>query len=406
MNGYYIHKDPILDRRKSIIGYQLYFREAIRAENGLKWPVLPVDGRVIEAVAQGGGLEKLTGSKSAFFDANLGMLDLDILRTLPKGTVLQVTERDGLDKDVIIKSGVLRKQGYRIAVAHSGNGMGILPLYQSADLVRIDSLSFDPNQLSQVVAMFQKLPVKLAAYNVQDRAAHDYCEQLGFELFEGPFFIQPAEGAEPISSSQTLLMQLSNDLRANKDVTHIEKLFKNGPKLAFGLLKLINSAFFGVAQKITSIRHAITLLGYENLQKWVVLLLFTVDRRDEKVNPLIERAIVRGKVMEVLANQAGEKSVVDSAFITGMLSLINVLFNVSASEVTEKMNLAQEIQDALLKREGLLGTLLNLVEKMDKQEYESADGELGILGLTRSDLLSAETDAIVESQLFLGAGIA
>jgi c-di-GMP-related signal transduction protein len=405
MNGYNIHKEPILDRKKGVFGYRLYFRSARQEESGPKWPVIPVDGQLVAAMRQGGGFEKLTGPKRAFVDVELGMLELDTLRTLPAGSVFQVTERDGLDKDVIIKSGVLKKLNYQIAVGHSGHTMSVLPLHQVADFVLVDALSLDADQLSLAVSMFQRLPVRLAAHKVQDAAAYERCVKLGFELFEGPFFVQPTEGTEPISSSQTLLMQLSNDLKANRDVTHIEKLFKNSPKLTFGLLKLINSAFFGVAQKITSIRHAITLLGYENLQKWVVLLLFTVDRRDEKANPLIERAIVRGRVMEMLAKLAGEKSVMDSAFITGMLSLINVLFNVSPSEVMEKMNLAQEIQEALLNRQGSLGRLLTAVEKMDLQEYESMDEELGALRLNTADLLSAETDATVETQSLLGTAV-
>jgi EAL and modified HD-GYP domain-containing signal transduction protein len=364
-----------------------------------------MDGPMIEAVLQGGGFEKLAGNVPAFIDVDLNMLDLDVLRSLPKGSFFQVSERDGLDKDVIVKAAVLRKQDYQIVVAQSAQGTGLLPLHQAADYVRMDISLLNEDQIALMAALFQRVPLKLYACNVQDSTVYSQCEKMGFELFEGPFFVRPTEGAEPISSSQTLLMQLSNDLRANKDVSDIEKLFKNSPKLTFGLLKLINSAFFAVSQKVTSIRHAITLLGYENLQKWIVLLLFTIDRRDEKANPLIERAIVRGRVMEVLAKQAGARSVGDSAFITGMLSLINVLFNVSADEVTEKMNLSQEIQDALLKREGDLGTLLKIVDKMDLQKYEAAAEELDAMRLTTADLLSAETDAIIESQSMVGSGV-
>jgi c-di-GMP-related signal transduction protein len=402
MNGYFIHKEPVLDRKKGVFGHQLYFRSSREAETDPKWPVVPMDAQVIEAVAQGGGFERLTGPKPPFVETNLAMVELEILRTLPKGSVFQINERDGLDKDVVVKSGLLKKQNYQIVVTHTGQGVGVSPLHQTADFVRLNVLEFDQDQLSRIAAMYQKSPMRLAAYNVRDGAVFELCEKSGFELFEGPFFVRPAENGEPISSSQTLLMQLSNDLKANRDISVIEKLFKNSPKLAFGLLKLINSAFFGVPQKITSIRHAITLLGYENLQKWIVLLLFTVDRRDERISPLIERAIVRGRVMETLARQAGEKAFVDSAFITGMLSLINVLFNVSSTEVAEKMNLAREIQDALLAKQGVLGTLLGFVEKMDTQEYEGLDEGLNGLRLTTADLLSAETDAIIESQAVFG----
>jgi EAL and modified HD-GYP domain-containing signal transduction protein len=188
VNGYYIHKEPVLDRKKAVFGYRLYFRQA---GTGPTWPVVTIDQGVIEAVALGGGFEKLVGVKPAFLDVDLAMTDLDALRAFPNGSVFQVTERDGLDKDVIVKSGVLRKQNYRIAVDHSGRTMALLPLHQAADFVRVNALSLDADQLSATVALFDKLPIKLAVYNVSENGAFEHFEKLGVELFEGPFFIQP-----------------------------------------------------------------------------------------------------------------------------------------------------------------------------------------------------------------------
>jgi c-di-GMP-related signal transduction protein len=401
MNGYYIHKEPILDKKCMVQGYDVRLRKSTPAENGPSWPVITLDPNVIGAVSDGVGFERLSGGKKAFLSTDMLMTEVETLRTLPKGSVLQVAEKDGLDKDTLLKAAVLKKLGYEIEIIHIGKG--VMPIHQVASFVRIDVCEKKSDQLQLLVSLFQKLPVKLIASNVQDDSVLDMCAKLGFELFQGSFFLQPKDGGEGISSSQTLLMQLSNDLRANKDVSSVEKLFKDSPKLIFGLLKLINSAFFGVAQKVTSIRHAITLLGYENLQKWIVLLLFTIDHRDEKANPLIERAIVRGRVMEMLAKQAGDKAAMDSSFMTGMLSLVNVLFNVSPAEIMDKMNLSQEIQDALLMQEGRLGTLLKIVDRMDREDYEATDEYLKTFGLTVPDLLFAETEAIVASQSVLGA---
>jgi EAL and modified HD-GYP domain-containing signal transduction protein len=191
---------------------------------------------------------------------------------------------------------------------------------------------------------------------------------------------------------------LFNDLRANKDVAVIERTFKDSPKLAYGLLQLMNSAFFRAERKVASIGQAITLLGYENLQKWVVLLLFTVDHRDAQSHPLIEKALMRSKLMESLAKKTGEWELADSAFITGMLSYMNVFFNVKPDEVTRKLNLVQEIQDALEKREGVLGNLLALAEKTDRQEYDCMGEEIGALKLSAEDVLWAETNAIMDSE--------
>ena len=188
-----------------------------------------------------------------------------------------------------------------------------------------------------------------------------------------------------------------NDLRANKDVAVIERTFKESPKLAYGLLQLMNSAFFQAGRNIASIGQAISLVGYENLQKWVVLLLFTVDHRDAQSHPLIEKALMRSRLMESLAKKTGERALVDSAFITGMLSFMNVFFNLKPDELTRKLNLVQEIRDALEKREGVLGTLLSLAEKTDRQEYDGMDEEIKAVKLSIEDVLAAETHAVMDS---------
>jgi c-di-GMP-related signal transduction protein len=148
---------------------------------------------------------------------------------------------------------------------------------------------------------------------------------------------------------------------------------------------------------VASLGQAITLLGYENLQKWVVLLLFTVDHMDAQSHPLIEKALMRARLMEALAKKTGEWTIADSAFITGMLSFMNVFFNVKPDEVTRKLNLIQEVQDALEKRAGVLGTLLCLAEKTDRQEYDGMDEETKSLKLSAEDVLWAETNAIMDS---------
>ncbi|OPY64789.1 MAG: HDOD domain protein [Syntrophorhabdaceae bacterium PtaU1.Bin034] len=405
MERYFVHKEAVLDKDKSLVGYELFFRKASSTHLNLRWPLTTVDAEVIEAVSEAGGFERLIGNRQAFVSINPELLEAGEIDSLPKGTVLQISEKDGLDKDVYINSALLKKRSYSISIEHTSSGPGFMPFHQIADFVRTDALSFHNDQIASTVSLFKKLPLKLMVANVNDKQTFVYYKALGFDVFEGAFFTQPVRNAsESISSSQTLLIQLSNDLRANKELSLIEKTFRNSPKLTYGLLKLINSAFFGVSQKISSIRHAIALLGYENLQKWVSLLLFTIDMRDGQSNPLIEKAVVRARVMELLAKRIGDKSFSDTAFITGMFSFVSVLFNVGSNEVTEKLNLAPEIQDALVNREGPLGILLNLAEKMDRQDYEAMDKELEDLKLVIQDVLSAETGAVLECQTVLAGG--
>jgi EAL and modified HD-GYP domain-containing signal transduction protein len=399
MSAYYVHKEPVLDKKRCLFGNELSFRKTVSEKNGPRWPIQNVNGDVVEVVSSEIGFERLTGNKRIFLNLDTAVLKPEMLALLPRNSVFQIAEKDALDKDVLLKAAVLKRQAYQIAIDYTPSARGLLPLHKIADFVRVDGSPSVADTVAGAVALFKGLPTKLIAGNVEDRDGFSRYRDLGFELFQGPFLMKPS-GDEPaaISSSQESLLQLFNDLRANKDVAVIERSFKDNPKLAYGLLQLMNSAFFRAGRKVASLGQAITLLGYENLQKWVVLLLFTVDRRDAQSHPLIEKALMRSRLMESLAKKTGEWTLADPAFITGMLSFMNVFFNLKPGEVTQKLNLVQEIQDALEKRKGVLGTLLMLAEKTDRQEYEGIGEEASTLKLSAEDVLWAETNAIVDSE--------
>ena len=366
--------------------------------SGPKWPALSVDEDVAGAISTEIGFERLTGNKRTFLNLDVGGMKGDMLALLPKNSVFQVQERDALDKEILLKAAALKKQAYQIAIDYTPSGRGLSPFHRIADFVRINASSPCADQVAPTVALFEGLPARLIAGCVEDGESFIRYRDLGFELFQGPFLTKSSGDESPsISSSQEVLLQLFNDLRANKDIVVIERTFKDNPKLAYGLLQLMNSAFFRAGRRVASIGQAITMLGYENLQKWVVLLLFTVDHRDAQSHPLIEKALLRSRLMESLAKKTGEWVLADSAFITGMLSFMNVFFNLKPEEVTQKLNLVQEIQDALVRKEGVLGTLLALAEKTDRQEYDGMDEEIEALKLSAEDVLWAETNAIVDS---------
>jgi EAL and modified HD-GYP domain-containing signal transduction protein len=392
MSTYYIHKEPVLDKKRSLFGNEFSFRKRASSGNGAKWPALSVDEDVVGAISSEGGFESLIGNKPAFLNLSAAAMKGDMLAFLPRDSVFQVPEREASNKEVLPNIAMLKKRGYRISVDYTPSERGILPLHKIADFVRINSAFFSADQ----AASFKKLPARLIAASVEDGENFARFRDLGFELFQGPFFMESSGNGSPsISSTQRVLMQLYNDLRANQDVGVIERIFKNEPKLAYGLLQLMNSAFFRVDRKVASIGDAIALLGYENLEKWVVLLLFTVDR-DAQSHPLIEKALTRARLMESLALKTGARVLAERAFITGMLSFMNVFFNMKSDEVTEKLSLVQEIEDALTRKEGVLGMLLALAEKADRQEYDSMEEETGALKLSTEDVLWAETNAVMD----------
>jgi EAL and modified HD-GYP domain-containing signal transduction protein len=393
MAYFFVHKEPVLDGKARAFAEELIFRRSASG-TGENWQPVRVDEDIAQELTPD-GLRQFVGNRRTFLNVAVETFRGDALASLPHNCIFLVSNQDLLDKEVLLKSTFLRKKGYQVGVEEGR----LSPLHQTADFVCIDTSGKDGQSLGSVMESFRGLPGRKIAVNVQTEQVFRDCKSLGFDLFQGSFFMDPSvRPPEPISDSQVQLLQLWKDLRSNEDVGVIESSFKNSPKLTYNLFQLINSAFFGVSVKVVSIRQAITLLGYDRLLKWVVLLLYGVSPHTEQTNPVVEKAVLRGRIMETLARDGGRGMEADSAFITGMLSFFPVLFDIRLSDLAMEMKLGQEIREALIAREGFLGALLNLAEKTDLQAYGSMMDELTALKLSMGDLLRAETDAIIDAQ--------
>jgi EAL and modified HD-GYP domain-containing signal transduction protein len=71
--------------------------------------------------------------------------------------------------------------------------------------------------------------------------------------------------------------------------------------------------------------------------------------------------------MELLAGKlhAGKRDFEDQAFMTGIMSLMPTLMSVPLEEILRGINLATPVRDALEKRDGELGAMLQLTEALE-----------------------------------------
>lgn len=234
--------------------------------------------------------------------------------------------------------------------------------------VKLDPHGLSAAELSKTMSALKGLPVVTVATAVDTPERFEACVRAGFDFFEGEFFAKPPVfGQKAISPNHVLLLELSARTSREENVDTIEAIFKKNPDLSFGLLNLVNSAFFHVSEHITSIRQAIALLGYQNLHKWVALMLFTINHSDPSSNPLLDRALIRARTMEFAAAGKSDKVQGDAAYMTGIFSLVPTLFGLSLEKILEKVNFPDNIKDALLKRSGKLGLLLDAVEELEKK---------------------------------------
>ena len=202
------------------------------------------------------------------------------------------------------------------------------------------------------------------AHGVNSAARQAQCARVGYEWFSGAYPLHPAPNVTPHDgSSRKRLMTLLGQLARDAETRELEALLKQDPALSYHLLKLANSAAFAHSVPITSFGQAITVLGRRQLQRWLQLLLYARQQADGLPNPLLPIAAMRAAQMEALCKlQGGERDQQDLAFMTGVFSLLDLLFGMSMEDIVGALNLPAIASDALLTRSGPFGELLHMIE--------------------------------------------
>jgi len=183
----------------------------------------------------------------------------------------------------------------------------------------------------------------------------------GYDGASGWFFLHGNPPAKALTPGHAQIVRLLNLVRNNGEIRDIEAVLKQDVALSYKLLRYINSAGFGLMVEIQSFRHAVSILGYDALNKWLSLLLVTASR-DPSAPALMQTAIARGRFMEEVGSAYFDASERDNLFITGAFSLLHLLLGTSMQEVLEQMNLPANVSEALLYGQGEFGPFLKLAQ--------------------------------------------
>lgn len=396
----FIGRQPILDRKQRIVGFELLFRAGDHASADITDYLQACASMINEALTEF-GIQGLLGCHKGYINMVTGLLMSESIELLPREqVVIELIETVPLyDQDVVQRCRELKAKGFTLALDDHCFDPGLEPFYPLVDVVKIDVLNREREELRQAVEHFSRWDVTLVAEKVETEEQFQICRDLGFDLFQGYYFARPVVlRKNSLEPGEAIILKLIKQVLADDDIVHIEETFRRHPNLTYNLLRLVNSVGLGVRQKISSVRHAITVLGREQLLRWLQLAIYASRDARGSQNPLLEIAAMRGRLMELLeqGRRAGNTPglLADSAFMAGVLSLLDVLFRVPMDELAEGLNLSDEIQQALLDRKGELGTLLALVERLEQYDFSSASDLVQRLGISNERLLAAEVEAI------------
>ena len=392
---FFLGRQPILNRYQEIIGFELLFRST--EFNAAKFTNYShASASVISSVLSEFGIEEVLGGKLGFVNVNMDVLFSEAIELLPmEQTVIELLEIIELNEQVVERCRELRKLGFKIALDDHEFSESNSEIYGLVNIIKIDILQSDFKDLPVIIERFRNTRVKLLAEKVETVEQFEACFRMGFDLFQGYFFARPMIlDRKRIDISGMAMMKLLQQLIMDVSIEEIEQTFKENPSLSYNLLRLVNSVGVGLRNKIKNLRHAIILLGLNHLRRWVQLSLFSVNDGRGLNHPLLELAVVRGRMMETLIDPKGlHHESAEAAFMTGILSLLDVLFEVPMSEIVESLNLTDDVGNALLLRQGRMGMLLKLTEKVETTDFDAVISMLGQCNVTMDQLLTAQMES-------------
>ena len=378
----FLRRQPVLDRSQHIVGYEFLLRNkpAASASKEDETLVLMYDQMLVKSIADLGA-EYLVRGKPAFISVSPAMLDHPMIERLPReGVVLAVRPEAEKAERMLQRCQRLKGMGYQLAMENFVYSPQLLPLLKTADFLRFDVSRMDALELGRQLVEMLKVAVRpLIALGVETEEHLEYCRQLAFHYFEGYYFARPQPSApQRFSKQRAKVVELLNLVKEHADIRDLEESFKRDAALTFKLLCYINSPANGLAQQIRSIAHGLTILGYDQLYRWLTLLLFSSEKGDVYCQALLKNALVRARLAEVLGRDGMPQADRDGLFIVGILSLLDALLNMPMESALAHFNLPHEVSLALLRREGPYAPYLELAiacEQFDQERIaQLADG--------------------------------
>lgn len=193
--------------------------------------------------------------------------------------------------------------------------------------------------------------------------------ELGFIYFQGFFFREPEllETHDIPANSMNYILMLQAVARPEIELKEIEKLVKGEASLCYRLLRYLNSAVFGFSSEIHSVRHALSMLGENEIRRWVRLVA-AVGAGQSKSSEVVASALIRARFCELLGEKIPHGG--SDLFLMGLMSLMNVILDMPMEHVLEKVPLDPATKNALLSRPSPLRDIYRLMLAQESGEWE------------------------------------
>jgi EAL and modified HD-GYP domain-containing signal transduction protein len=385
----FVGRQPIVDEKGQLFGYELLSRP-----KPADVPPSDPEAATREIVDYWSMLLTNRSEGFAFVNCTRASLVDGTVTLLPSSnTVLEILENIEPDPELVAACRALRKLGYRLALDDFSPLPSLAPLIEIADFIKVDFLASDAKTRSAIYSMARGNRIRFLAEKIETREERAIALSEGCSLFQGYFFSRPVTIAAPTlpQNHQVYLRLLAALHRHPADLGEIEHLVMSDASLTYRVLRLANSALYGLNRDVSSVRGALLMVGDDTVRRMVSIAIASA-LTGNRSTPLLSMALVRARFCELLAPHIGAEP--DELYLLGLLSLLDVLLETPIERILQAIPIGPELKSALAgKPRGRLCPL-QLIRCLESCDWTECEAIVRTAGLSEDAVSALYLEAV------------
>jgi c-di-GMP-related signal transduction protein len=385
-----IARQPILDPKARVFGYQLLYE----CGPGSLESIDTVAARTLSEAILSIGIDPLSCGRPLFVPLTRSLLLGGAGSLLPPSTILILDEHIKGDAEVVGICAELRQLGYSFVVSQYGPSATTPELLPFAQYARVDLRRTKPMDWKQVAKQLTGRGIRPIAEHVENADVAAAAIEAGFHLLQGFYFCKPTTFlAGQIPARRLAYIRLLSALnREDVNIDEVEDLVMHDLSLSVRVLRAVNSAAFGIRHEITSLRHALVLLGLAQVRKWAsVWAMASLGAGDS--SGIIAMSLMRARCCEYLSEVMPQREG-GGYFLLGLCSLLDIVLRRPMQIAIEDLPLPDLIREALLGRANVARTVLDTIVHYERGEWDAAYAAADRLNINFDLLPDIYADAI------------
>ncbi len=371
----YIARQPIFNKDQSVYGYELLYRDNAHSITSILNDDTATSQVLVNSFSTI-GIDNIIQNKKAFinFTKNLLTKEIPVILDSEK-IVIEVLENIDVNKNMIKVLKNLRKKGYLVALDDFEYNKDTIPFLKIAHIVKVDFLNTNKRQRKLIECIAEKYNVELLAEKIETREEFNNAKDIGYSLFQGYFFKKPEilEGNSIPIYPNNYFKVIKELNKNNPNFNKVTDIIKNDMSLSYKLLKVINSAAYGIRTEITSIKQALVLLGIEEIKKWLHLMVIKNIAKDEP-KEIMRISLVRAKTAEKISKLLNQEVNSSELFMVGLFSMLDILMHRSIDVVLKDLPISQKVKDAIMGNEtSIHSNVLKLIIAYEEGNWKTVD---------------------------------